>query len=145
MVQFVLNNLSKENARACRNSLLWYNRAAYRELLTTARACRNSLLWYNKALAHMKETALGLVGIPCYGTILKAAKTSQALARACRNSLLWYNESPQGCNSTSARACRNSLLWYNSVFENPEKYKLGLVGIPCYGTMRRNTTSRSQR
>ena len=101
----------------------------------SARACRNSLLWYNQGGDMVETTLLGLVGIPCYGTIATTDATTDATlglvgipcygtitgvfvhivatARACRNSLLWYNLQYTRYYPKSARACRNSLLWYN--------------------------------
>ena len=82
-----------------------------------------------------RATRLGLVGIPCYGTIQADNEPALQLARACRNSLLWYNGSTAVITSPSARACRNSLLWYNLISERKDAAQLGLVGIPCYGTI----------
>ena len=66
-----------------------------------------------------KTMKLGLVGIPCYGTIFAAYVYAV------------YN----------ARACRNSLLWYNRKLIETNLDLLGLVGIPCYGTMLEHTVN----
>ena len=39
------------------------------------------------------------------------------------------------CSKVVARACRNSLLWYNGRSIPKQGESLGLVGIPCYGTI----------
>ena len=114
MVQCGLPRRSRRVARACRNSLLWYNPSIVNLALSNARACRNSLLWYNAS---------------------NVVRT-RAKARACRNSLLWYNTLRSFSTACIARACRNSLLWYNDRKIRPNEVLLGLVGIPCYGTMR---------
>ena len=78
-------------ARACRNSLLWYNDMHEHELNAKLGLVGIPCYGTMNAKRVRRATRLGLVGIPCYGTIQADNEPALQLARACRNSLLWYN------------------------------------------------------
>ena len=113
MVQYPNYGRVTLSARACRNSLLWYNLLDISQHTRAARACRNSLLWYNENTALAAIKRLGLVGIPCYGTITSRYDTTTGE--------LGLVGIP--CYGTMNHATVD--FWT----------QLGLVGIPCYGTM----------
>ncbi len=157
MVQFRARLASRRTARACRNSLLWYNVLIGEFLVlrlglvgipcygtmsfvVSFVTCELGLVgipcYGTMRLVRTLATGLlGLVGIPCYGTIVPCVVSYDG-ARACRNSLLWYNFLGFIVGDQEARACRNSLLWYNSKPQTRRSTRLGLVGIPCYGTIK---------